>query len=125
LKDNNRYDIIIEAVGRKQQKTMRESIKLIKLKGKIVVTGVFEEGYEGNLPFRELFYKEVSLIGSNSYSTFQGRNEFDIALEIIENKEINLSDLITHILPLSEFEKGLNLMKNKKESGCIKVIYRP
>jgi len=124
LKSNN-YDMVIESVGRNQEDTIRQAIRLVKPKGKIIVTGVFEKGYEGKIPFRDLFYKEAILLGSNSYSIQDNKNEFDIALEMLEKKVIDLSEIITHILPLKKFNEGLKLIKNKEKSGAIKIIYKP
>lgn len=124
LKSNN-YDVVVESVGRNQDYTIRQAIRLVKPQGRIVVTGVFENGYEGNMPFRSLFYKEANLLGSNSYPLGDDKNDFDVALEMLEKGAIDPSKIITHILPLEKFNEGIELIKKKKESGAIKIIYRP
>lgn len=123
LREN--YDIVFEIVGRKQDKTLQQSIMLVKPHGKIIVLGVFEKNFLGKIPLRDLFYKEVKIIGSNSYGFFNGKNEFDIAINLLRKLRIRFSKIITHIIPLKEFKKGLNLIKNKKDSGAIKIILRP
>ena len=86
---DNSYVIIAETVGRNQNQTLREAIRLIKPQGKIVVAGVYESGFVGKMIFRDLFYKEATLQGSNSYGVWNGENEFDIALRMVEEEEIN------------------------------------
>ena len=88
------------------------------------MAGVYESGFVGKMIFRDLFYKEATLQGSNSYGVWNGENEFDIALRMVEEEEINTSDILTHILPLKEFSKGVKLMNEKEKSGAIKVVYR-
>lgn len=121
---DNLYDVIVETVGREQNETLSESIRLIRPRGQIVVAGVYMSGYKGQFLFRDLFYKEASLQGSNSYSFWDGRNEFDIALELIESGRFNTSEIITHVLPLTQFLEGVRLMNEKDKSGAVKVIYR-
>ncbi|MFW9876178.1 MAG: alcohol dehydrogenase catalytic domain-containing protein [Candidatus Thorarchaeota archaeon] len=119
------YDIILESVGRQQDGTLAESIRLIRPQGRIVVAGVYESGYMGQLLFRDLFYKEALLQGSNSYGIWNGKSEFDIALEMIEKGKINVSEMITHILPLNQFSEGVRLMNEKSKSGAVKIVYKP
>lgn len=131
LKDNEaknlkqNYDFVFEVVGRKQNRTLRQAIKLIRPCGMIIVLGVFEKGFVGEIPLREFFYKEGKIIGSNSYGFFKGKNEFDIAVDLLKKLKLRFSYIITHTIPLRDFKKGLNLIKNKKDSGAIKIVFRP
>ncbi len=119
------YDIIFEIVGRKQDNTLDCSIQCIKPNGQITVLGVFEKGYYGNILLRELFYKEGKIVGSNSYGFFNGKSEFDMAINFLKKMKLQFSQLITHVLPLKEFKTGLDLIKNKKSSKAIKIVFKP
>lgn len=123
LKQN--YDFIFEVVGRKQNKTLQQAIKLIRPCGEIIVLGVFEKDFIGEIPLRELFYKEGKIIGSNSHGFFNGKNEFDIAINLVKKLKPKISRIITHIMPLYGFKKGLNLIKSRKDSGAIKIVFKP
>ncbi|MHA1873835.1 MAG: zinc-dependent alcohol dehydrogenase [Candidatus Heimdallarchaeaceae archaeon] len=122
---DNSYDIIVETVGREQNKTLSESIRLVRPQGKIVVAGVYASRYKGQFLFRDLFYKEVLLQGSNSYGYWSGRDEFSIALELIESGRFNTSEIITHVLPLTQFLEGVRFMNEKDKSRSVRVIYKP
>ncbi len=124
-KSREYYDIIFEVVGRKQDKTLQQAIRLIKPRGKIIVLGVFEKNFLGKIPLRDFFYKEGKLIGSNSYGFFNGKDEFDMAINLLERLKTRLSKIITHVIPLKNFKEGLNLIKNKKKSGAIKIVFEP
>lgn len=77
------------------------------------------------IQLRNLFYKEGKLIGSNSYGTFNGVREFESALDLLKTKKAEFADIITHTLPLSSFNDGLELVQNKNASGAIKIIFKP
>ena len=64
----NRYDCVIEAVGKDQDITLYNSIKSVRHGGMVVVCGVFSGNYLGKIPLWPLFYKEAVLCGSNSYA---------------------------------------------------------
>lgn len=117
----NCFDVVFETVGRDQNTTLNLSIDLIKPMGKIIVLGVFPENYLANLNVRKLFIKEGSLTGSNSY----GKKEFEEAAKILNRKVLSLQQLITHILPLSQFKKGVTFFENKQTSRAIKIVFIP
>ncbi|MEM3373562.1 MAG: alcohol dehydrogenase catalytic domain-containing protein, partial [Candidatus Anstonellales archaeon] len=79
---NNKFDYVIECVGRKQSDTIRLAIDLAKPSGTIIVAGVYDFNYVGKIPLRKLFYKEVKLIGSNSYSIYKDEKEFSMSLRL-------------------------------------------
>ena len=120
-----KFDYVIEAVGRKQSDTLKMSIDLAKPGGTIIAAGVYDPSYIGEIPLRKLFYKEVKLIGSNSYSMYKGEREFNIALRMISDGLVDVKKLITHELPLREFKEGINLMKSKGKNKVIKIVYHP
>ena len=119
------FDVVFESVGRKQSETLNLAIDLVKPKGKIIVLGVFPENYKANLSVRKLFIKEGEIIGSNSYGCYKGKKEVLEALEILNKNVLNLKQLITHTLPLSQFEKGIKLFENKETSKAIKIVFLP
>jgi len=122
---NKKYDIAFEFVGRKQDKTLQTAIHFVKPNGRIIVLGVFEKNFYGCIPLRELFFKESLMIGSNSYGLFQGKNEFDVAIVLLKKLRAKFSKIITHVIPLKDFKKGLKLIRDNKNSKAIKIVFRP
>lgn len=114
------FDFIFETVGRKQSKTLNDSIRHIKPLGKIVVLGVFEPEFNAEIIVRNLFIKEGEMKGVNSYK----REDFIEAIDIInKNKEL-FNPLISHVIPLINFEVGLDKFM-LKENNTIKIIFTP
>lgn len=118
------FDVVIESVGGKQSATLQSSIDLVAPGGIIGVIGVFDFDFMGTLPLRKAFYKEIQIKGINSYSTWNKKSEFEIAIQLIADGLVDVKPLITHKLPLSDFYKALNIAKRKEETGMIKLLFQ-
>ena len=119
----NSYDVIIECVGGAQSETLNESVRLLKPSGTILVLGVFKKKYMGELNYRNLFYKEGTLLGVNSYCIFRGQNEFDLAIKELKENYKCYKDIITHVFPLSNLNMALNYIKERDNHNIIKPIF--
>lgn len=119
------FDIVFETVGRQQGATINFAIDNIRPGGKILVLGVYSSGYSLGLNARSAFYKEASIIGVNSFVSNTKRDDFLDALNLINANQGLYEHIITHQLPLEQFATGIDLMRNKKSSHAIKVIFNP
>jgi len=61
--------------------------------------------------------KEISLIGSQGYCW-----DFQSALKLWKG-DVDLKEMITHVLPLSSLQKGFELLMDPK-SEAIKVVIK-
>lgn len=117
------YDIAFECVGRRQSDTIYVAINNVKPGGKIIALGVFETGYRGQIEVRSLFYKEISLLGANSYGLWEGVDEFDIALSLILEGKVKPSLWITHQFCLEEVGELMHLIEHKSTSKLVKAVF--
>jgi threonine dehydrogenase-like Zn-dependent dehydrogenase len=76
----DKYDTVIETVGRAQADTINSAIKLAVPRGSIISYGVYPPGYYASIDIRQLLYKEVQLVGSNSFIA----DEFEQAVSIVQ-----------------------------------------
>ena len=123
--DQRQFDIIFETVGRRQSDTMTTAISRVKLGGIIIVLGVFDFGFIGKIQFRELFYKEITLLGSNSYGFWKNKDEFNKALRLVETGIIKPKKIVSHVFSLTEFRKALNYIKGKNQYQTVKILFDP
>jgi L-iditol 2-dehydrogenase len=123
--EDEEFDLSIETVGRAQSDSLNTAIKHTRKTGEILVLGVYPEDYKLDLDVRSAFYKELSIKGVNSFVCCESSNNFKDAIILINNSQVLFDGLITHELALDNFEHGLHLMKNKTQSGAIKVIFTP
>ncbi len=118
------FDVIIEAVGGRQSKTLEEAIKISKKKGIIFVAGVYDNNFTFNISLRNAFYKELSIIGCNSFEKEGNISNFKLALNFLSNNSIISKDLISKIYDISDFHKAIEYIKNRKINECIKVMIK-
>ena len=78
-----------------------------------------EPDYEFKTNFNELWWSGVKRISSYAAAPADLR----MALKLIQYKRVNVSDMVTHKLPLSEIEKGFKMVGESTES--LKIIINP
>jgi len=118
----NFFDLAFEVRGGNTSETLINSINIVKPLGKILVLGVFDIDFYGKFIFRNLFYKEASLIGINSYGYYKNEDEFKMAINLVEKGVVNLKKIITHKFRFEEVGRVIQLLK-KKEKEFVKIIF--
>jgi L-iditol 2-dehydrogenase len=116
-------DLIFECVGKKQ--SMEDSLRLAKGGGKIVLLGL--ASIVDRMDWTAVWLNELTVKGSFAYGTedYQGRKArtHDIAIELIADKKVDLSPLITHRFPLEQYETAISTVLNKRKSTTMKVVF--
>lgn len=92
---SNCYDIVMEAVGGRQTETINHSIEIVKNSGSILVFGAFSEESNHLKRFRQLFYKQITIIGVNSFC--KKCNDFQKAVNWTFANEELLFPLLTDL----------------------------
>ena len=67
----------------------------------------------------ELFFNELTINASYSSSP----KDYQTALNLIDNKSINVKDLITHHFGLDDLNNAINIAANPQDS--IKIMINP
>lgn len=111
-------DIVILCTGAKS--AFYQAIECLELGGTLVVFATSNPDEEYPLNLNRLFWRtEKKIISSYGGSPA----EYSLALHLIATGRVYVKDLITHLLPLEEIQKGFKLVEEGKES--VKVIIRP
>lgn len=114
-------DVIYESVGG-YATTLEEAQELVRPGGTIVVIGIFRKMPELN--FGRLLRNETNLLFSWSYSTWDGVPEFQIALDLIAERNVLTEPLITHMFPLEKIDMAFKTALDKYHSNALKVLVR-
>lgn len=122
LTEGNGADVVFETVGGRAS-TLQQAIDLAAFGGKIGVVGLFVAPTQ--IDPRPAMKKEVEIRWINSYSSWQGVREFQIALDLLASGKIDAGPLITHHVPLDRVAEGFALANDKRSSGAIKVLVSP
>jgi threonine dehydrogenase-like Zn-dependent dehydrogenase len=104
-----------EAVG--INLTLVQALQTLRKGGLAILLGLFETT-EVSIPANIFVQKEISFTGSQGYCwDFQG------ALKLLAEKQIDLKPLITHELPLNQIQEAFELLMDP-QNEAIKVIVK-
>lgn len=115
-------DTIYDSVGSPQ--TLEVGVRIARSRGSIVVTGVEPPK---RFEWTPLYFKELSLIGSNAFAIeeFDGRRQHAIEwyFEFIRTREIDVTPIITHRFRLEEYREAFMTCYDQGNSGAVKVLF--
>lgn len=101
-------DIAILTVTNKY--TLGEALKYLRDGGTVNIFGVSGKESKFEVDFERVFKREMSIISSYSATPETLKRAYDIII----GKKINLSPLISEVMPLSDFKKGLDQVLQRK-----------
>ncbi len=109
-------DVVIEAAG--VPIAFRESLDFVRRGGKLIEVGHFtDNGIIDIHPFY-ICFKDLDIHGSWAYPSLIFRD----AISLLERTPLPVEEMVTHVLPLEEFPKGLELTGSE---GVGKVAITP
>ena len=115
--DGKLADLVILCTG--APSAVKQALKSVDSGGTILFFAPTEPGVEIPFPLFDLWNKQIKMV-----STYAGNPEdINSAIDLIKSKKVNVVDMISHKLPLSEAAKGFQLVAKAQES--IKVILEP
>jgi threonine 3-dehydrogenase len=108
-------DFVIEMGA--NQTVMDQAFDVVRIRGTVVTIGTFNGPISFN-PFFKMSRREVrlqSMMGRN-WETWRRMNQ------LVDSGKINLKPLITHVLPMEEYQKAFELAKSHE---VMKVLLKP
>jgi threonine dehydrogenase-like Zn-dependent dehydrogenase len=110
-------DLVVEVVGHRAT-TLDLCLKMVRRLGSLLYFGVPDHEIESNFPILSFFRKNINLISSVGPDVVPN---FSLARDMIAQGRIDVSPLVTHILPFQEVQKAYELFVDRKD-GAIKVF---
>ncbi|MQG39028.1 MAG: zinc-binding dehydrogenase [SAR202 cluster bacterium] len=114
-------DIVIDAVG--SVDTLNQSIQIAKPDGNILLFGLPTTETRVSFDWSTMFKKSLSIKAIHGSQHEKGLPDFKLACELIESKEIDVSNFVTHVFELEDIQKAFDLVENKQD-GVIKAAIR-
>jgi D-arabinitol dehydrogenase (NADP+) len=115
--ERDTYDVVIDATG--AIPVMERTINFARPGGTVLLFGVPPNGKKMQLDAFEIFHKGLKIMSSFT----SVRNSYQ-AVALLQTGQIDTSNLISHRLPLSEFEHAVELIEQGKEN-VRKVMLMP
>lgn len=110
-------DMVVVCIGAKS--AILQAFDLVEPGGTILFFAPSGLDTKIEIPFNDLWWSGVKTLSSYAASP----SDLDIALELIRSKRVNVADMVTHRLPLSETGKGFQMVEQGGDS--IKIIVEP
>ena len=114
--DGRMADLVLEESG--GATVFSDIKKIINPCGRIVLNGFFGSR-PAPIDWDFITVNDISIIGA-----LGSPNIWDNVIDLLESGMIETKSLISHVLKLDEFEKGLDIMVNRRDNAC-KVILKP
>ena len=117
-------NIFFECVGKNE--TLVQAVRLTGAAGRIMLVG---NPASDMILEKETYWKilrnQLTMMGTwNSSFTHEQEDDWHYVLERLEKRQVKPAELITHRFPLEKLEKGLEIMRDKKEDyGKVMGIY--
>lgn len=110
-------DIVIVCAG--VESAIRQALDIVEKGGTLLFFAPAAPGLELSLDFNEFWWSGVKLLSSYAAAP----EDLLLSLKLLSHRRINVRDMITHRLPLTETPEGFSLMLNSADS--LKVIINP
>jgi L-iditol 2-dehydrogenase len=111
------FDVAVVAVG--SSEAYREALAHLAPRGRLVLfSGLSAETSSQAIDFNHLHYHEQSLVGAYGCSYRHGKQ----ALDWISSGKVQVDDLISHRMPLSQLAQAMELVR---EQRCMKILLYP
>lgn len=111
------YDVVVDATG--VPPLMEKTLSYVRSGGKVLLFGVPPQGAKINLDAFTIFSHGLTIL--SSYTSV--RNSIQ-AVRLLSSHRIDVKPLVSHVLPLKDFQKGIELIQNGTE-GTLKVLIDP
>jgi threonine dehydrogenase-like Zn-dependent dehydrogenase len=122
LTEGDLCDAVFESVGGTAD-TLGQAVEAAAYGGAIGIIGAFWG--DVSVAYRAANRKEIDLRWCNSYSTWNGVREYQIALDMVAAGRVKAEPLVTHRFPLQEIATAFRAADDKKASGAVKVVVQP
>jgi threonine dehydrogenase-like Zn-dependent dehydrogenase len=115
-------DVVYDTVG--FPRTIEVGLRITASRGAIVVTGVEAPA---RFEWTPLYFKEISIIGSNAFGVeeFEGRrrHSMEIYLDLVASRRLDVTPIITHRFSLDRYRDAFLACGDQGGSGAVKVLF--
>ena len=112
--DGRGVDVVIETTG--VIPIVASSIAIARSGGRLLLFGIIT-AKEGALPFYDLYFKELSLIGARVATS----EDYPSSIALVEQGQVRLEPLVSHVMPLGELKAAIDML-GSNDPGRMKVI---
>lgn len=115
-------DVVFEAVGGTAP-TFPQALEIAAPGARIAEVGTFQvpQTFPPQIPRR----KELTVFWCDSYATWRGVREYQIAIDMVADGRVRADRLITHRFPLDDIATAFSVADQKLQNGAVKTVVLP
>jgi threonine dehydrogenase-like Zn-dependent dehydrogenase len=119
---NGGVQVIYDTVGTAE--SMEVSVRICDYRGRMVITGV---GTPKRFEWTPLYFKEVSIIGSNAFGceTWAGQRKhaFEFYFDLVAERGLDVTPILTHWFRPEQYAEAFLACRQQGKSGAVKVLF--
>jgi 2-desacetyl-2-hydroxyethyl bacteriochlorophyllide A dehydrogenase len=96
-------DVVIETTG--VMASVSSSIHMARSGGRLLLFGIIT-AKEGALPFYDLYFKELALIGARVAKS----EDYPAAIALVKSGKVRLEPLVSNVMPLAELKAAIGML---------------
>jgi 2-desacetyl-2-hydroxyethyl bacteriochlorophyllide A dehydrogenase len=96
-------DVAIETTG--MMPSLASAIHMTRSGGRILLFGIIT-AREGALPFYDLYFKELSLVGARVARS----EDYPAAIALVEKGDVRLQPLVSNVMPLADLDAAVGML---------------
>ena len=106
-------DVVIECAG--LVSTLARAIEVARVGGRILAYGTIGHGADGSIPYYDLYYKELAIIGARSATP----EDFATSIDLVAAGRVDLDPLVSQRFPLDDVADAFRAASSP---GTLKVL---
>ena len=114
LTEGRGADLVIETTG--SVSVLAQALDLARIGGRVLPFAIYT-AKEAPLPFYQFYFKELNIINARAAKG----EDFPESVELVRSGKVKLDPLITHVMPLAEIGKALDMLESSDEK-TMKII---
>ncbi|UDY35068.1 zinc-dependent alcohol dehydrogenase [Dermatobacter hominis] len=117
-------DVAYDTIAKPE--TLELEVRVLRARGTLVKSGVHAPG---RWEWSPLYFKEISLVGSNAFGIEEVEGEHRHGIEhylrLASSGRVDLTGLLTHTFGLSDWQAAFAALADQERTGAIKVAIDP
>ena len=111
-----RFHLTIDATG--NPRAQEQMLSFTRSGCKFLLFGVAAPDATMTVEPYDIFYRELKIVGVHSFGS-----KFERAVGLAKSRRVNLAGIISHHLPLAQFQEALDLTRSPEPS--LKILMHP
>jgi 2-desacetyl-2-hydroxyethyl bacteriochlorophyllide A dehydrogenase len=107
-------DVVIETTG--MLPSVSSAIHMARSGGRVLLFGIIT-ATEGALPFYDLYFKELALVGARVAKS----EDYPAAIAMVERGDVKLAPLVSNVMPLADLKTAVSML-GSDDGARMKII---